>query len=194
MAHISESGVKTICEICDRYANEKTPLMMIINPAAGKGGYKKGLPESMKMLSEAGECRGVPCYLPPNAQGEDHLENFLGMMGVPMEPTPDFPKDIGDGKGLPIVTLTQHERAFLSECRGITTNSIANVASTNANWKALGPEPRVAPTIFDSFAKTTFAVERRRPASRSSVRTVKPLIVTVCAAVTVGQPASCASA
>lgn len=32
----------------------KTPLMMIINPAAGKGGYKKGLPESMKMLSEAG--------------------------------------------------------------------------------------------------------------------------------------------
>ena len=51
---------------------------------------------------------------------------------------PDFPKYIGDGKGLPIVTLTQHERAILSECRGITTNSIANVASTNANWKALG--------------------------------------------------------
>ena len=51
---------------------------------------------------------------------------------------PDFPKYIGDGKGLPIVTLTQHERAFLSECRGITTNSIANAASTNTNWKALG--------------------------------------------------------
>lgn len=25
MAHISENGVKKICEICDRYANEKTP-------------------------------------------------------------------------------------------------------------------------------------------------------------------------
>lgn len=46
-----------------------------------------------RMLDEAGDCRGVPCYLPPNAQGEDHLENFLGMMGVPMEPTPDFPEN-----------------------------------------------------------------------------------------------------
>ena len=32
----------------------KTPLMMIINPAAGKGEYKDGLPEAMKMLSDAG--------------------------------------------------------------------------------------------------------------------------------------------
>ena len=32
----------------------KTPLMMIINPAAGKGGFKRGLPESLKLLSDAG--------------------------------------------------------------------------------------------------------------------------------------------
>ena len=50
----------------------------------------------------------------------------------------DFARYIGDGKELPIVTFNQREQAFLSECRGITTNSIANVASTNADWKALG--------------------------------------------------------
>ena len=27
---------------------------MIINPAAGRGGYKKNLPEALKMLSDAG--------------------------------------------------------------------------------------------------------------------------------------------
>ena len=32
----------------------KTPVMMIINPAAGRGGYKKNLPEALKMLSDAG--------------------------------------------------------------------------------------------------------------------------------------------
>lgn len=32
----------------------KTPLMMIINPAAGRGGYRKNLPEALKMLSDAG--------------------------------------------------------------------------------------------------------------------------------------------
>lgn len=31
----------------------KTPLMMIINPAAGKGKYKKGLAEALKRLSDA---------------------------------------------------------------------------------------------------------------------------------------------
>ena len=44
-----------------------------------------------RMLSQAGDCLGVPCYLPPNAQGEDHLEDFLGMMGIPLEPVPEFP-------------------------------------------------------------------------------------------------------
>ncbi len=46
-----------------------------------------------KMLSQAGDCLGVPCYLPPNAQGEDHLEDFLGMLGIPLEPVPEFPKN-----------------------------------------------------------------------------------------------------
>ena len=32
----------------------KTPLMMIINPAAGKGEFKDGLPEALKLLSDAG--------------------------------------------------------------------------------------------------------------------------------------------
>ena len=43
------------------------------------------------MLSKAGNCTGVPCYLPPDAQGEDHLEDVLGMTGIPFEPTPYFP-------------------------------------------------------------------------------------------------------
>lgn len=50
----------------------------------------------------------------------------------------DYEKWIGDASGLPIVTFNQQERALLSECRGITSNSVSNVASTNTSWKALG--------------------------------------------------------
>ena len=50
----------------------------------------------------------------------------------------DYEKWIGDGKGLPIVTFNQREQAFLSECRGITSNGVSNAAATNAQWKALG--------------------------------------------------------
>ncbi len=44
-----------------------------------------------RFLDKAGNCIGVPCYLPSMAQGEDHVEDFLGMVGVPFEHTPDFP-------------------------------------------------------------------------------------------------------
>ena len=39
MAHISENGVKKIHEICDRYAGEKTPLMMILSDIQNEFGY-----------------------------------------------------------------------------------------------------------------------------------------------------------
>ena len=39
MAHINEAGVKKINEICDRYASEKTPLMMILSDIQNEYGY-----------------------------------------------------------------------------------------------------------------------------------------------------------
>ena len=39
MAHISDTVVKKICEICDRYINEKTPLMMILSDIQNEYGY-----------------------------------------------------------------------------------------------------------------------------------------------------------
>ena len=39
MAHINEAGVQKICEICDRYASEKTPLMMILSDIQNEYGY-----------------------------------------------------------------------------------------------------------------------------------------------------------
>ncbi|MDR3309965.1 MAG: hypothetical protein LBS90_01280 [Oscillospiraceae bacterium] len=43
-------------------------------------------------LSQAGKPIGTPAYLPASAQGEDHIEDFLGMAGIPLELTPDFPE------------------------------------------------------------------------------------------------------
>lgn len=37
---------------------------------------------------------GLAVYIPFNSQGEDHLEDYLGMIGVPFEPVPDFPEKV----------------------------------------------------------------------------------------------------
>ena len=39
MAHINEAGVRKINEICDRYAQETTPLMMILSDIQNEYGY-----------------------------------------------------------------------------------------------------------------------------------------------------------
>ncbi|GHU03044.1 permease [Spirochaetia bacterium] len=44
-----------------------------------------------EILTQVGKPVGVPVYIPYNAQGEDHLEDYLGMLGIPFEPTPEFP-------------------------------------------------------------------------------------------------------
>jgi hypothetical protein len=45
-----------------------------------------------RTLTHLGNPVGLCVYLPFNARGEDHLEDYLGMLGIPFEPTPDFPE------------------------------------------------------------------------------------------------------
>lgn len=53
------------------------------------------LGESLKavdiFIEKSGKAHGVPVYYPFNAdQGEDQLMNYIGMLGIPLEPTPYF--------------------------------------------------------------------------------------------------------
>ena len=45
-----------------------------------------------RILSKVGEPTGLKVFIPFNSQGEDHIEDYLGMAGVPMEPVCDFPE------------------------------------------------------------------------------------------------------
>ena len=45
------------------------------------------------LLDHAGKPTGIACYLPDNRQGEDNLQDFLGMCGLPIVSTPYFPED-----------------------------------------------------------------------------------------------------
>ena len=113
MAHISETGVKTICEICDRYENEKTPLMMILSDIQNEYGYipldvqeivskKTGISVaeiygvvtfySFFSLEPKGNyvigvCLGTACYVKGAQQIIDKFSEILGI--APGETTAD---------------------------------------------------------------------------------------------------------
>ncbi|MDR0928113.1 MAG: hypothetical protein LBM74_00175, partial [Oscillospiraceae bacterium] len=44
-------------------------------------------------MDHAGEVKAVPCYIPCDAQGEDNVQDFLGMAGIPVATTPFFPME-----------------------------------------------------------------------------------------------------
>lgn len=52
-------------------------------------------------LDYAGNPIGISCYLPDNGQGEDNIQDFLGMVGFPIVCTPYFPENE------PVILLTR---------------------------------------------------------------------------------------
>ncbi|MFZ0429521.1 MAG: hypothetical protein WAO20_15490 [Acidobacteriota bacterium] len=54
-----------------------------------------------RIAGELGRPIGLPSYRPFHATGEDFLQNYLGMIGIPMDLVPEFPVDA------PMVLLTE---------------------------------------------------------------------------------------
>ena len=105
MAHLQEAAVKQICEICERYKDETTPLMMILSDIHKEYGY---IPlEVQELVSEktgisvaeiygvvtfysffslkpkgknvVGYCLGTACYVKGAQQVIDKFSELLGI-------------------------------------------------------------------------------------------------------------------
>lgn len=72
-----------------------------------------------KIMGECGNPTGLKVYIPFNSQGEDHLEDFLGMLGIPMEPTPDFPS-YGQTKNLLVTAAALKDEKVIEKITDFT--------------------------------------------------------------------------
>ncbi len=45
-----------------------------------------------EFLGSLGNPVGAACYLPYHSNGEDYLHNYIGMLGIPLEPYPEYPE------------------------------------------------------------------------------------------------------
>jgi len=88
-----------------------------------------------KFLDTAGNCIGTPTYLPPNAQGEDHLEDFIGMQGIPLELTPDFPTE---SKSVFLTAQAHKDPEIISKLIDYVRNGGKAIVSSGFMIEALG--------------------------------------------------------
>jgi len=72
------------------------------------------------ILDSCGNPQGLPVYIPFNSQGEDHIEDFLGMIGVPVEPMPDFPKYSKKCNSLLVTAASLKDRDIVSKIKAFT--------------------------------------------------------------------------
>lgn len=63
---------------------------LVDNRFTGPSGMQLGKID--RLLTDLGSPAGIPVYLPFNADGENHVEDHLGMHGFAFEPTPYFPE------------------------------------------------------------------------------------------------------
>ncbi|WP_029233305.1 hypothetical protein [Butyrivibrio sp. VCB2006] len=70
------------------------------------------------MLSKTGKSAGIPAYIPYASEGENHVEDFLGMQGFALNPTPLFPES-----GSVLVTESSHyDKEIMSKIKNLLVN------------------------------------------------------------------------
>lgn len=77
-------------------------------PVADNATMAKTAAHSLDIIDEVAGALGTPygikTYKPFHSNGEDFLQNYLGMIGIPMDLVPEFPKDE------PIILLTEQAK------------------------------------------------------------------------------------
>lgn len=117
-----------------------------------------------KIMSECGTPTGLPVYIPFNSQGEDHIEDFLGMVGIPMDPTPDFPA-YKDGGAVLVTLASLKDKDIISKIKDFVVQGGKVIATSGFMVEALNQEkygngPKISELTSVRYTnKTLFADE-----------------------------------
>ncbi|MGD0383712.1 MAG: hypothetical protein ABSA77_09335 [Thermoguttaceae bacterium] len=84
-------------------------------------------------LGKLGKPLGLMSYKPYNSSGEDFLHNYIGMLGIPLELTPEFP---ADAKVIFLTESAKFDPAIVEKIKGQLTAG-KNVVITSGLLRAL---------------------------------------------------------
>ena len=86
------------------------------------------------LMDFAGKPVGIPCYLPDNCQGEDSVQDYLGMNGLPVVCTPYFPEG---GTHLLLTQSSACDPKVLEKLDAWLRKTGGSVLATSGFWDAV---------------------------------------------------------
>ncbi|MBQ5319994.1 MAG: hypothetical protein J6K17_12940 [Oscillospiraceae bacterium] len=104
------------------------------------------------LLDGLGEPLGVPCYIPNASQGEDNVQDFLGMNGFPVLSTPNFEADA------PIMLMTAssaYDKNIVDKLEKYVTGGGKAIVTSGFIKKTLGKGIERITSIRDRNRKMT---------------------------------------
>ncbi len=98
---------------------------------AGAAGY--AFNKADKFLDKLGNPLGIKSYKPYNSMGEDFLQNYFGMIGLPMDIVPEFP---ADSKMILLTESAKYDPGIVDKIKGQLTAG-KNIMITSGLLRAL---------------------------------------------------------
>lgn len=95
-----------------------------------------------KFLGELGTPVGTATYLPFHSHGEDYLHNYIGMLGIPLEPYPIYPEDantifLTEGAAKDKDILSKIQKSLMNGADVIVTSGFLKAATPMGFQSAL---------------------------------------------------------
>ncbi len=141
-------------------------IMMFCWPAIA--GNKRATPlgfmyEKLDMiLGHLGNPFGLKTYIPFNSQGDDHIEDFIGMIGVPMEPVCDFPEfkeDCPANRKVFVTAASLEDSNIVEKLRAFVEAGGHAIATSGFMIGALTKYPEIKELTNVSYTNRTLTAE-----------------------------------
>lgn len=115
-----------------------------------------------RILGRLGQPRGLKVYIPFNSQGDDHIEDYLGMAGIPMEPVCDFPEyntaSITDRKVL-VTAASLEDSQIVEKLRKFVEAGGHAIATSSFMIGALSKYPEISELTSVSYTNRSLAAD-----------------------------------
>ena len=119
-----------------------------------------------RILERLGEPCGLKTYIPFNSQGDDHIEDFIGMIGVPMEPVCEFPEndegkssDAGTARKVLLTAASLEDLEIVGKLRRFVEAGGHAIVTSAFMIGALEKYPEIKELTSVSYTKRTLAAD-----------------------------------
>ena len=159
-------------------------IMMFCWPSIA--GNKKATPLGFmydkldSILGRLGEPRGLKVYIPFNSQGDDHIEDYLGMTGVPMEPVCEFPEFAGAGSKVLLTAASLGDNQIVKKVRDFVAAGGHAIVTSSFMIGALQKYPEIKELTSVSYSGRTLTADEfqapgERPHFKNYVKSRMPI-------------------